>query len=60
LQDQYREYGHTPNFHAILKDVNEKISSCDSKLLYDLFSLGTAKKGARSAALPKPFGNGGF
>jgi len=60
LRDQYREHGYTPKFRTMLKDVNEKISNCDSKLLYDLFSLGTAKKGARIAGLPKPFGKGGY
>ena len=60
LRDQYREHGQTPNFRAMLKDVGELIPGCDSKALYDLFPLGPAKQGARVAALPKPFGKGGY
>ena len=60
LRDQYREHGQTPNFRAMLKDVGELIPGCDSKALSDLFPLGPAKQGARVAALPKPFGKGGY
>lgn len=60
LRDQYREHGHTPNFRAMLKDVGEQISNCDSKRLYDLFPLGPTKQGARIAGLPKPFGEAGY
>lgn len=60
LRDQYREHGHTPNFRAMLKDVGEIMPGCDSKALYDLFPGGPAKQGARVAALPKPYGKGGY
>ena len=60
LREQYRESGHTPNFRAMLKDVSERMSNCDSKRLYDLFPMGPAKQGARIAGLPKPFGKGGY
>ena len=60
LRNQYREHGHTPNFRAMLKDVGELMPGCDSKALYDLFPAGPAKQGARVAALPKPYGKGGY
>ncbi len=60
LRQQYREHGHTPNFRNMLKDVGELIPGCDSKVLYDLFPGGPAKQGARVAALPKPYGKGGY
>ena len=60
LRDQYRENGQTPNFRAMLKDVGELMPGCDSKALYDLFPGGPAKQGARIAALPKPYGKGGY
>ncbi|MFA5915096.1 MAG: TusE/DsrC/DsvC family sulfur relay protein [Burkholderiales bacterium] len=60
LRGQYREHGHTPNFRAMLKDVGELMPGCDSKALYDLFPGGPAKQGARVAALPKPYGKGGY
>jgi TusE/DsrC/DsvC family sulfur relay protein len=60
LRDQFREAGHTPNFRAMLKDVEERIPGCDSKRLYDLFPMGPAKQGARVAGLPRPFGKGGY
>jgi tRNA 2-thiouridine synthesizing protein E len=60
LRNQYREHGHTPNFRAMLKDVGELMPGCDSKALYDLFPGGPAKQGARVAALPKPYGKGGY
>ncbi len=60
LREQFREHGHTPNFRAMLKDISELIPGCDSKALYDLFPGGPAKQGARVAALPKPYGKGGY
>ena len=60
LRDQYREQGHTPNFRAMLKDIDELLPDCDSKTLYDLFPGGPAKQGARVAGLPKPYGKGGY
>ncbi|MHB8667668.1 MAG: TusE/DsrC/DsvC family sulfur relay protein [Burkholderiales bacterium] len=60
LRNQYREHGHTPNFRTMLKDVSEIMPGCDSKALYDLFPGGPAKQGARVAALPKPYGKGGY
>jgi tRNA 2-thiouridine synthesizing protein E len=60
LRQQYREHGHTPNFRNMLKDVEELMPGCDSKALYDLFPGGPAKQGARVAALPKPYGKGGY
>lgn len=60
LRNQFREHGHTPNFRAMLKDVGELMPGCDSKALYDLFPGGPAKQGARVAALPKPYGKGGY
>ena len=44
----------------MLKDVSELMPACDSKALYDLLPEGPAKQGARVAALPKPFGKGGY
>ena len=60
LRNQYKDHGHTPNFRVMLKDVSELMPGCDSKALYDLFPEGPAKQGARVAALPKPFGKGGY
>jgi tRNA 2-thiouridine synthesizing protein E len=60
LREQYREEGHTPNFRAMLKDVQELMPGMDSKALYDLFPLGPAKQGAKIAGLPQPFGKGGY
>lgn len=60
LRQQYREHGHTPNFRTMLKEVSELMPGCDSKTLYDLFPGGPAKQGARVAALPKPYGKGGY
>ncbi|MGE5616900.1 MAG: TusE/DsrC/DsvC family sulfur relay protein [Bacillota bacterium] len=60
LREKYREQGHTPNFRNMLKDLQEIIPECDSKALYDLFPLGPAKQGAKVAALPQPFGKGGY
>ncbi len=60
LRNQYKEHGHTPNFRAMLKDVSELMPGCDSKALYDLFPGGPAKQGARVAALPRPYGKGGY
>ncbi len=60
LRDQYREHGHTPNFRAMTKDLQEVLPGCDSKSLYDLFPLGPAKQGAKVAGLPQPYGKGGY
>jgi TusE/DsrC/DsvC family sulfur relay protein len=60
LRDQFREGGHTPNFRAMLKDMEDLLPGCDSKRLYDLFPMGPAKQGARVAGLPRPYGKGGY
>lgn len=60
MRDQYRENGHTPNFRAMLKGVNEFWPEADSKALYDLFPTGPAKQGAKIAGLPQPYGKGGY
>lgn len=60
MRDQYREHGHTPNFRAMLKDLQEIMPGQDSKTLYDLFPAGPAKQAARIAGLPRPYGKGGY
>lgn len=60
LRDQYREHGHTPNFRAMLKDIEAILPGADSKALYDLFPGGPAKQGAKVAGLTKPFGKAGY
>lgn len=60
LRERYREDGHTPNFRTMVKDLQAVLPGCDSKSLYDLFPLGPAKQGAKVAALPQPFGKGGY
>lgn len=60
LRDSYREHGHSPNFRAMLKDLQGLNPAVDSKYLYDLFPLGPAKQGARLAGLPQPYGKGGY
>jgi len=60
LRGKYREDGHTPSFRNMMKDLQEVLPGCDSKSLYDLFPLGPAKQGARIAALPQPYGKGGY
>lgn len=62
LRDQYREHGHTPNFRALLKGLDEEgvLPGCDSKSLYALFPTGPAKQGAKVAGLPQPLGKGGY
>jgi len=60
LRNSYREHGHTPNFRAMLKEMQELNPAADSKYLYDLFPLGPAKQGARVAGLPQPLGKGGY
>jgi len=60
LRDKYREDGHTPNFRNMVKDLQDILPGSDSKSLYDLFPLGPAKQGAKVAALPQPYGKGGY
>lgn len=60
LREQYREHGHTPNFRAMVKGLEEVLPGCDSKSLYELFPLGPAKQGAKVAGLPQPLGKGGY
>lgn len=60
LRDEYREHGHTPNFRAMLKGLEEVLPGCDSKSLYELFPVGPAKQGAKVAGLPQPLGKGGY
>lgn len=60
LRDSHREHGHSPNFRAMLKDMQAINPAADSKYLYELFPLGPAKQGARIAGLPQPYGKGGY
>lgn len=60
MREEYREHGHTPNFRAMLKGINEFWPEADSKVLYDLFPLGPAKQAAKVAGLPQPYGKGGY
>ena len=60
MREEYREHGQTPNFRAMLKDVQEFMPEVDSKFLYDLFPMGPAKQAAKISGLPKPFGKGGY
>jgi tRNA 2-thiouridine synthesizing protein E len=60
LRGKFREDGHTPSFRNMLKELQDMMPGCDSKSLYDLFPLGPAKQGAKVAALPQPFGKGGY
>ena len=59
LRERYSEDGHTPNFRAMLKDLQAQ-AGFDNKALYDLFPLGPAKQGAKVAGLPQPYGKGGY
>lgn len=60
MREEYREHGQTPNFRAMLKDVQEFMPEVDSKFLYDLFPMGPAKQAAKISGLPRPFGKGGY
>ncbi len=60
LRESYREHGHSPNFRAMLKELQQINAAVDSKYLYDLFPQGPAKQGARIAGLPQPYGKGGY
>lgn len=60
MREQYREHGHTPNFRAMLKDINEFWPEADSKAVYDLFPMGPSKQAAKVAGLPQPLGKGGY
>ena len=61
MRDKYREDGQTPNFRHMLKEFAERVRpGTDSKYLYDLFPAGPAKRAAKIAGLPKPYGKGGY
>ena len=61
LRNKYKEDGHTPNFRNLLKELDEEYPDTDwKKKLYDLFPMQPARQGVRVAALPKPYGKGGY
>ena len=60
LRDEYQAHGHTPNFRNMLKGFQAIHAGADSKYLYDLFPVGPAKQGPKVAALPQPYGKGGY
>lgn len=61
LRNKYKEDGHTPNFRNLVKELDEEHPGHDwKKKLYDLFPMQPARQGVRVAALPKPFGKGGY
>lgn len=60
LRNEYKEHGCSPNFRHMLKGMSEVHPGMDSKYLYDLFPLGPAKQGTKVAALPQPYGKGGY
>lgn len=61
LREKYRDDGHTPNFRAMLKELEELHPGTDWKQkLYDLFPNQPARQAARVAGMTKPFGKGGY
>lgn len=61
LRNQYKEDGHTPNFRLFVKGMEDEHPGKDwKKILYDLLPLQPARQAVRVAALPKPFGKGGY
>lgn len=61
LRNKYKEDGHTPNFRNMVKELDEEHPDIDwKKKLYDLFPMQPARQGVRVAALPKPYGKGGY
>jgi tRNA 2-thiouridine synthesizing protein E len=63
LRKKYQEDGHTPNLRNLMKAMEDDsvIADVSSARLFELFpDGGAAKQGVKIAALPKPFGKGGY
>ncbi len=61
LRGKYKDDGHTPNFRNFVKEMDEEHPGLDwKKKLYDLFPMQPARQAVRVAALPKPYGKGGY
>ena len=61
LRDKYREDGHTPNFRAMVAELDEMHPETDwKKKLYELFPSQPARQAARVFGLTKPYGKGGY
>ena len=61
LRERYKEDGQTPNFRNMLSMLGEDHPDVDwKKKLYELFPNQPARQGVRVAALPKPYGKGGY
>ncbi|MDP2834847.1 MAG: TusE/DsrC/DsvC family sulfur relay protein [Pseudomonadota bacterium] len=61
LRDKYREDGHTPNFRAMVAELDEMHPGTDwKKALYELFPSQPARQAARVSGMTKPFGKGGY
>jgi dissimilatory sulfite reductase related protein len=61
LRRKYKEDGQTPNFRNFIKEMDEEHPGLDwKKKLYDLFPMQPARQAVRVAALPKPYGKGGY